>query len=301
MFDRTRRLAPYWGYRTAASLARALPAPVSAIGGDALVVAMAPALWSRRRMIERHLRRASGGTLEGWALRRAAGRAIQSYVRYWIESFRLSEMTPAELDAGMDYEGLELLDAALAEGRGVILALPHLGGWDFGGAWFASQGYQATVVVEPLDPPELFEWFADMRRAIGLEVVPLGPDAGTAVLRRLKQGGIVGLVCDRDLPGTGVEVEFFGERTTLPSGPATLALRTGAPLLPVAVYFEGRHGHRGVVRPPIDVARAGGFRDDVARVTQALAHELEDLIRRDPSQWHMFQPNWPSDRAEPAR
>lgn len=296
MLGRTRQLAPYWGYRTAATLARALPQSVAEASGDALVTLFTPVLWPRRQMIERHLVRASGGRLKGIALQREVRRAFQSYVKYWVESFRLSQMTPAELDARMSYEGLQHLDAALAQGNGVILALPHLGGWDFGGAWFTSQGYKATVVVEPLEPPELFEWFADMRRSMGLEVVPLGPDVGTTILRRLKEGGIVGLVCDRDLPGTGVPVTFFGEETTLPSGPATLALRTGAPLLPATCYFDGRRNHRGVVRPPIPVERSGRFREDVVRVTQLLAHELEVLIGAAPSQWHLFQPNWPSDR-----
>jgi KDO2-lipid IV(A) lauroyltransferase len=296
VFDRTRRLAPYWGYRTAASMARALPVPLAEAAGDAALVALGPVLWSRRRMIERHLRRASGGKLQGVALQREVRRAFQSYVRYWVESFRLSKLSPAELDAHMTVEGMDLLDEALAEGNGVILVLPHLGGWDFGGAWFASQGYKAAVVVEPLEPPELFDWFAEMRREIGLEIIPLTPAAGTAVLRKLKEGGIVGLVCDRDLHGTGVEVDFFGERTTLPSGPATLALRTGAPMLPVTVYYTGRDGHRGVVRPRIAVERTGRFRDDVTRVTQLVADELEELIREAPSQWHLFQPNWPSDR-----
>ena len=169
------------------------------------------------------------------------------------------------------------------------------GGWDFGGAWFGSHGWKATVVVEPLEPPELFEWFAAFRERFGLTVVPLGQEAGTAVLRTLRAGGIVGLVCDRDTQRTGVEVEFFGERTTLPAGPATLALRTGAVLLPTAVYFEGS-GHRGIVRPPIPTERSGeGLRRDVARITQQLAHELEALIRRAPEQWHLLQPNWPSD------
>jgi KDO2-lipid IV(A) lauroyltransferase len=292
-----RRLAPYWGYRTAAAVARALPQSAAEVAGDALVALATPALLSRRRMIERHLRRVSAGSLRGLALQRAVNRAFQSYVKYWVESFRLSAMSPAELDARMSYEGMEHVDAALAAGNGVIMALPHLGGWDFGGAWFASQGYKATVVVEPLEPPELFEWFADMRRSLGIEVVPLGPEAGTAILRRLKEGGIVGLVCDRDLPGTGVAVSFFGEETTLPSGPATLALRTGAPLLPTCVYFDGRRGHRGVIRPPVPVERTGKFRDDVVRVTQSLANEFEAMIGEAPDQWHLFQPNWPSDRA----
>jgi KDO2-lipid IV(A) lauroyltransferase len=128
-----------------------------------------------------------------------------------------------------------------------------------------------------------------------MTVVPLGPEAGSAVLRALKENQVLGLVCDRDILGTGVEVEFFGEKTTLPSGPATLAIRTGAPLLPTAVYFEGRRGHRGVVRPPLTIDRTGKLRDDVVRVTQLLAYELEDLIRAAPDQWHLLQPNWPSD------
>jgi lauroyl/myristoyl acyltransferase len=292
----TRRLAPYFAYRSAAMIARALPRPLAALTGDAAAIALAQTLLPRRRMVERHLRRASGGTLKGLALEREVNRAFNSYARYWVESFRLSDISAEELDRRMVIEGLEHLDAAIALGRGVIIVLPHLGGWDFGGAWFCSKGYRASVVVEPLEPPELFDWFADMRRRMGLEVIPLGPSAGTAILRKLKEGGIVGLVCDRDLAGTGVEVEFFGERTTLPSGPAALALRTGAPVLPVAVYFEGRDGHRGVVRPPLPVERTGSFRADVTRVMQDVAHAFEDLIGAAPHQWHLMQPNWPSDR-----
>jgi KDO2-lipid IV(A) lauroyltransferase len=116
------------------------------------------------------------------------------------------------------------------------------------------------------------------------------------VLHCLGDNGIAALVSDRDLVGSGVEVEFFGERTTLPAGPATLALRTGAALLPTAVYMRPGGGHHGVIRPPMAVERRGGLREDVRRLTQDLAHELEVLIRVAPEQWHLFQPNWPSDR-----
>jgi KDO2-lipid IV(A) lauroyltransferase len=216
-----------------------------------------------------------------------------------VESFRLPDTDPARLDAGMSWQGLDVLDAALDGGHGALIVLPHLGGWDFGGAWFCSLGYQITVVVEPVEPPELFEWFVDLRRSLGMTIVPLGPEAGTAILKTLKENGAVALVCDRDISGAGVEVEFFGERTTLPSGPATLALRTGAPLLPTAVYYRPDGGHLGIVRPPIPIERTGKFRDDVTLVTQALAQELEALIRHAPEQWHLMQPNWPSDRQVP--
>ncbi len=116
------------------------------------------------------------------------------------------------------------------------------------------------------------------------------------MLRALRDNRIVCLLSDRDLTGDGVDVEFFGERTTLPAGPATLALRTGAALLPVAVYFDPGRGHHGVVHPPLDTSRAGNLRDDIARITQCLAYEFEGLIRAAPEQWHLLQANWPSDR-----
>ena len=116
------------------------------------------------------------------------------------------------------------------------------------------------------------------------------------MLQALRANRIVCLLSDRDLTGDGVEVEFFGERTTLPGGPATLALRTGATLLPAAVYFRPGRNHHAVVRPPVPAAREGRLREDVARITQLLADEFEALIRAAPEQWHLMQPNWPSDR-----
>jgi KDO2-lipid IV(A) lauroyltransferase len=151
-----------------------------------------------------------------------------------------------------------------------------------------------TVVVEMLNPPELFEWFADLRRSFGMNVVALGPEAGGAVARALKANHVVCLLCDRDIGGGGIEVQFFGERTRLPGGPATLAIRSRSPLIPTAAYFRGR-GHLGVCRPPIPVERQGTVREDVSRITQLVAHELEELIRAAPEQWHLMQPNWPSD------
>jgi KDO2-lipid IV(A) lauroyltransferase len=252
-------------------------------------------------MIERHLRRVHGADLTGTALRRAARATFDSYARYWLESFRLPGRTQADVGTSFSIEGFEHIEAAAAAGRGAVIALPHLGGWEVGGFWLAGQGHRFTVVVEPIEPPQLFEWFAAYRRTLGMQIVPLGPDAGTAVLRALKDNQLVGLLCDRDLVGDGVEVTFFGETTTLPAGPATLALRTGAPLMSAAVYFAAGDGHHAVVRPPIDIERRGRLRDDVARVTQAVADELEVLIRAAPEQWHLMQPNWPSDHEVAAR
>ncbi len=182
--------------------------------------------------------------------------AFDYYARYYVESFRLPTMSNAAVARPFTIEGWQQVLDGLEVGNGVILALPHLGGWEWAGRWMTDQGFKMTVVVEALDPPELFEWFADLRKDLGMTVVPTGPKAGPAVLRALRANETVCLLCDRDLDRSGVEVEFFGERTTLPAGPATLAIRTGAPLLPVGCYFTAKYnGHHAVVRPAVPTVR----------------------------------------------
>jgi len=283
-------------YRFAALAARATPGVVAT--GLATSLGAGANFWSpeRREMVERHLRRADP-TLRGLRLRRASQQAFDYYARYWIESFRLPNLSKRTVDRGFRAPNYPAIVEALEDGNGAILALPHLGGWEWAGRWIADQGHEITVVVEHIDPPELFEWFVDLRSKLGMHVVPLGPKAGGAVLAALRANHIVCLLSDRDIQRNGPSVEFFGETTTLPAGAATVALRTGAPIFPTAVYFTGRdERHEAWVRDPIRAVRGDGrLRDDVARITQELAGELEVLIRRAPSQWHLFQPNWPSD------
>src|SRR5690606_29238822 len=174
--------------------------------------------------------------------------------------------------------------------------LPHLGGWEWAAAWITKvRGWELAAVVEALEPPELFEWFLDFRRSLGMNIIPLGPKAAAEVAAAAAAKQVVCLLSDRDITGTGVPVTFFGEPTTLPAGPAVMALRGGCPILPTAVYFRDDGGVHGVVRPPLEVKREGRLREDVVRITQMLADELEVLIRRAPEQWHLMQPNWPSD------
>jgi KDO2-lipid IV(A) lauroyltransferase len=153
-----------------------------------------------------------------------------------------------------------------------------------------------TTVGEELEPPELFEWFVAQRSELGLTVLPPGSDTIVRLLDTLRAGRIVGLLADRDIAGNGLSVDFFGEKTTLPGGPALIALRSGAALMTCAIYQRPRGRYHAILHPPLDTTRTGSMRQDVQRLTEDLAHSLEDLIRRAPEQWHLFQPNWPSDR-----
>jgi phosphatidylinositol dimannoside acyltransferase len=289
---RARGSYTHLAYRAAAAIARAVP--VAALPAVGRIGGRIGGWFQRRsrRMAARHQQRVTGEHTP-----HAVREVFEWYGRYWLEMLRLPLDVRAQAIARhFRIDGYEYITEGLARGNGIILALPHLGGWEWAAAWMTEQGHDMLAVVEALDQPELLEWFAQQRQALGLEVAPLGPDVGARVLKALRDNRVVCLLSDRDLTGDGVEVEFFGERTTLPAGPATLAVRTGAALLPAAVYFEENRGHHTVVRPPLDLARTGRLRDDVVRITQDLAREFETLIRVAPTQWHLLQPNWPSDR-----
>jgi lauroyl/myristoyl acyltransferase len=249
----------------------------------------------RRDALRANLRHVLGPAVAPARLERVVRRNFASYGRYWIEAFRLEDLDPAELRGRLHVDGREHLEAAAGAGRGAIIATPHLGNWDAGGAWLAASGYPVTVVVERLRPRELYERFAVYRRALGMELLPLddGPETLRGVLKALRAGRLACLVCDRDLTGGGLPVELFGATARMPGGPASLALRTGAPLLPCAVYQTRRAGRwRAVVRPPLAVAPSGDARADALDLTQRLAAEFERLIAQAPEQWHVLSEHW---------
>ncbi len=242
------------------------------------------------------MRRVVGEDLSPDEVARLVRMVFRNYAMYWLDSLRTPHVTTEELDRSLTYEGLEHVLDPQRKGQGVIAAIPHLGAWEAGARWLVEvQGLHVVAAVEKLEPPELYDWFVNYRtKDLGIDVVPVGSGAAAELAGALASGALLTLLCDRDLTGDGIEVEFFGERTRLPGGPALLALRSGCPLVPLAVFHEnGRH--HGYVLPPIDTERRGRLRDDVERVTADLARALETLISRDPTQWHVLQPNWPSD------
>lgn len=295
--SRARGRAVVGVYQAGTALAGALPDPVANVIAAGLSRTFKRAMRDRRRMLQRHMRRALGPEATPAQVRRTVDAAFGAYARYWVETFRMASYTGADLDRIFSVEGWENLARPLDDGRGVILALPHLGQWEVAAAWMHHHGQRLTAVAERLDPPELYEWFVDLRQErLGLSIVSLDdPAGGRKLIEALRSGEIVTLLADRDLTGTGPEVEFFGELTRLPAGPARLAIQTGAALVPVAAYEDGWWRYRAVVRPELPVPDAGSKAERTRALTQDLAYELEGMIRRAPSQWHLLQPNWPSD------
>ena len=282
-------------YRSASFLLRVIPhswlKPIQRF--TALVAAKISK--ERRLLVGRHLSRVYGETIPEKELNKKITQTFETYARYWVDSARIPALSDFEIDSGFTVEGFEHLENGWATGIGPILALPHLGGWEWAGRWLICRPqYQVTVVVEEQDPPELFQFLMKYRQAFGMNVIPLGPNAGKEVIQALKANHVVCLLCDRDIEGNGIEVDFFGEKTTVPAGPATLALRTGAQIVPVGVYQRER-SHHAVVCPPISTQRTGRLRDKITEITQEVVYVFEELIRAAPEQWHLMQPNWESD------
>jgi lauroyl/myristoyl acyltransferase len=272
-------------------LVRKLPEPVAFALGWAGGLLYRRLDRDRREALTANLAQVLGPGTGRRELERTVRRGFTSYGRFWVECFRLEDLGAEEIRRRLRIEGREHIDTALAAGRGAIFASPHIGNWDAGGAWLAAVGYPATAVVERLRPAELYVRFAAYRRALGLELLPLddGPETLRGVIRALRAGRLACLVCDRDLTGGGLEVRLFGARAQMPGGPASIALKTGAPLLPCAVYHDRRPGRwRAVVHPPLRLEPTGDTRKDTLALTQRLATEFEGLIAAAPTQWHVL-------------
>lgn len=211
---------------------------------------------------------------------------MRSYLRYWQEAFRLPEWSDERIVARVRTVNEKLLRDAHEAGRGVICALPHLANYDHAGAWAGRTGMPVSTVAERLRPESLFDRFIAYRKKLGMEVLPLtgggAEDVVGVLAERLRAGGFVCLVADRDLSEKGVPVTFFGRPSRMPAGPAALSLRTGAPLIPATLHYDGPEL---VITFHDTVEPVGGL----AGMTQRCADAFAEGIAAHPEDWHMLQ------------
>lgn len=279
-------MIPYLALRLAVGVLGLMPEPLmrrlGRLGGTIWYLADP----GRRHIVRRHMRRL-GQPADG------ALDVFRSYGRYWAESFWVRPRRLDQMWKNMRVEGLENLQAALASGKGAVAVLPHLGNWEAAALIGVYHDLRLVAVAERLANHRITEWFTRQRNMFGIEIILTGRQRVAPLLRQaIDEGKVVCLLSDRDLSRRGVEVEFFGEKTTLPAGPVSLALKTGAAILPVAIYFEPGPGHRAVIHPPLELKT-----DEIAEGVQQVADWLEEMISVAPRQWHLVQPNWPSDRS----
>jgi KDO2-lipid IV(A) lauroyltransferase len=226
--------------------------------------------------------------------------AFHLYGRYWYDAFRIRVLPPEVVNARTDIVDVHHIDRALERGKGCICAMPHMGNWDLAGHCLAINGYRLAAVAEELKPARLSELFLRHREELGMRIVPLAKNShvGQQLKQLLSENWVVALVADRDLTGRGVEVEMFGAPLRIPAGPALLSLTSGAPILVCPVYTLA-DGWQVRIGAPLEFAPTGDTRADVTALSRLMAAEFERAIAAKPSDWHLFQPGWRSER-EPA-
>jgi phosphatidylinositol dimannoside acyltransferase len=213
--------------------------------------------------------------------------AVRSYLRYWCESFRLPSWPIADLVRRTRTVDEHWIRDAHAAGHGVVAALPHMANWDWAGAWAGATGMPLMTVAERLEPERLFDQFVAYRTTLGMEILPL--TGGAPAMPRLEEwvrgGGLCCLLADRDLSRTGIEVQLCGQAARMPRGPALLARRTGAPLIPVTLQYTAAEL---VIRFHEPVPHRDGD-DGLLTMTQDVADVFTRGFREHPQDWHMMQ------------
>lgn len=276
-------------YRAGAAVVRALPP-----GFNHAVAAPGGAAWywlnrAQRRAALENYAAALGCDRSDPQVARVARRAFQNYGRMLLDFMLIGSLTPEELLKRMTFDGREDLDAALAKGRGAIMAVPHMGSWDMAGACAGALGYPISAVAERF-PGSLNDAVVRTRRRFGLNVIMLGRSAIRSITQALEANSIVALLCDLE-QGPGVDVSFFGRRAVVPGGPAAIALKTGAALLPAYQYTVSPGRHHVHLDPAISWP-AGTTKESLM---QRVISRFEEFIRARPDQWYAFRPIFKSE------
>ncbi|MEN9324725.1 MAG: hypothetical protein RL414_479, partial [Actinomycetota bacterium] len=224
-------------------------------------------------------------------LERLVADGMRSYMRYWCDTFRLPSWSVDRIRNTVVVENQHFLTDPIDEKRGCIVSLPHAGNWDHAGAYFCSLGYKVVTVAEHLEPEKLFRKFVSYRENVGMEVLDASTRSLGTLSQRLRAGGLVALVADRDLSRSGVPVTFFGHPSRMPAGPAILAVQTGSPLITAFVTYE-ESKIRIIFQEPIPVPEVGTTAEKAAAMIQVTADRFEGHIKEHAVDWHMLQRIW---------
>jgi phosphatidylinositol dimannoside acyltransferase len=295
--ERKREIVTYWLYRAAerviASLPRWIVLPAAAAVGNVAYDLGG----SKRRLIHENLAHPMRRPAEDAAVARAARRAFRNYAKYLVDMMRIGDLTEAQAADLVRIANIEILREAQAEGRGVLLCTVHIGGMDLIGPGLKREGDRIHVVADDTTYGRLYDHLEAERAK--QNVFLIGWRNLRGLFRVLREGGNLVLFCDGGYRSGDVPVELCGEPTTLPIGPATLAAKTGAPILPVACRRDPDEGFTARGLPLIHCTSTEPA--EIQRASQALADALGTVIAEDPGQWYMFRPVWPQSDADRGR
>ncbi len=286
-------MALYWGFRLASLLTRIVPLRVS-YGAARLAGSLLYYVWpgGRRRCVANMLRVAGGD--ESLA-RSYARRSFANYGVYLVDFLRFPGTTADEVRERVHYDDWPMLEEQRS-GNGIVFVTMHFGIWDMGAAALAVADYPVTTIADTVGNDRVNELVIGSRAHLGMTIVEVG-HAGPGLLRALKRNNVIAALAD--IPDEeGVEVTFFGGTIRVPDGIARIALRAGSNVVAATLWRRSPwHNDMGADVVPVPFEPSGDAEADAQALMQAIFARLEDLVRRDPSQWYIFRHLWPADAA----
>ncbi len=292
-------MTTYVGFRILEGIIARLPRRLAyAIGVIASTLAF-PLLARQRRALESNLHHVFP-EMPGPELRKLAWRNWLNYCKAWIDFFKIPRMDRQVLGSLLTKVGLEHLDTAMAAGRGVIVVAPHMGSWELAAASWAAAYGEIGVMVEQIEPRQLFEHVSELRSRLGIRIIPLSRTGARDVMRMLKQHRMVVLAMDRDILNTGRRFRFFGHKASFPTGAVEIALKTGAPVLPAFCIRDANDAYIAIGDAPLFLTPSEDHESDVRSAMEQILAAFERYIKRYPDQWHVLEPIWPAKPLTPA-
>jgi KDO2-lipid IV(A) lauroyltransferase len=250
----------------------------------------------RRRSVRNNIEHVLGEEADKARMQRTVQAVFRNTAKNYVDLVRLPRLKLSDLEKTVTIHGLHHFEEALSKGKGVILATVHLGNFELGAQMIGSPSIKPRILVEPLQPAAVFRHVTSLRKSQGL--IPLPADLGglKESVQALRCGEVVVVVCDRDIKGNGLRIEFFGEETTLPSGAVALALRTGAAIIPI-FSVRGANGRFNLhFEEPLSLVNAESRQMCVKANLERLIAIIERYIRQYPEQWAVLEPVWQRPR-----
>lgn len=289
----------YYGYVFFSAVARWLPERfayrLASVAG-----AIAAKRSKKKQVVARNLARITGQPADSPEVQSLVVEAYRSYARYWLETFRLVREGPEFFLERFRCEDADRLFDPVSPGKGAIIAVSHLGNYDAAGAWVGANGHSLVTVAEVLKPRRMFDFFVDHRARLGMTIHPAEKGVTSRLIEAVNAGAVVAVLADRDLKGTGPEVEFCGAPATFPAGAASIAIDTQAPMFFAPIFgtehADGTRGWIARISEQIDVPKEKSP-ENVQYVMQQIAAELEKAVKERPEEWHVLQPFWIEDKA----
>jgi KDO2-lipid IV(A) lauroyltransferase len=245
-----------------------------------------------RNVVSNNLKRVTGFEQDERTLRRNVRSVFKNVIKNYFDLARLSRLKLESLEENVTIEGWHHLVETVANAKGAIIATAHLGNFDHTARVLSLRGIEMAIFVEAFDSTPFLRNIAILRQRNGGRILPVSTSGLRDSLQILRQGGTLVIVCDRDIQGNGLKVDFFREETSLPYGAVSLALRTGASIVPV--FCVRKPGNRFVIyiEPPFELVDIGNRTQSVKANLEKLVAIMEKYIRQYPEQWLVLEPIW---------